>query len=274
MLLLLPAVIMFYGCADTHQLMRAPGTSSSLAPQASAYISIPKDGSYNRRTYSGSGALTAQAVAAAFAPYLSKVMVGVRTEDFDAARKSARAGGYTYLINPEILQWEDRATEWSGRPDQASVKVSVVSMDTGTVLDSAVIGGKSGLATFGGDRPEHLLPKPLADYAATLFHPVTAGARPVHVQQAPEPNAPPTRPATYSDPRERMNQPAEPPPAPAPPLGQWTFVVEKLAHAAQCTAKSVNVTSSGPGFEHYSVPCEGGDVLVVRCEVGNCRILK
>jgi hypothetical protein len=32
-----------------------------------------------------------------------------------------------------------------------------------------VVGGKSKLATFGGDRPEHLLPKPLADYAAVLF---------------------------------------------------------------------------------------------------------
>ena len=38
-------------------------------------------------------------------------------------------------------------------------------------LASAVVSGKSGLATFGGDLPEHLLPKPLADYAATLFRP-------------------------------------------------------------------------------------------------------
>jgi hypothetical protein len=97
------------------------------------------------------------------------VTVGVKTEDFDAARKSAQAGGYTYLLYPEILHWEDRATEWSGRPDQASVKVSVVRMDSGAVLDSAVVGGKSGLGTLGGDRPEHLLPKPLSDYAATLF---------------------------------------------------------------------------------------------------------
>jgi hypothetical protein len=93
----------------------------------------------------------------------------VKREDFDTALKSAQAGGYSYLFYPEILLWEDRATEWSGRPDQASVKVSIVKADTGAVLDSAVVGGKSGIATFGGDRPEHLLPKPLSDYAATLF---------------------------------------------------------------------------------------------------------
>jgi hypothetical protein len=45
----------------------------------------------------------------------------------------------------------------------------VINVDSGEVIDSAVISGKSGLATFGGDRPEHLLPKPMSDYAATLF---------------------------------------------------------------------------------------------------------
>lgn len=167
--LTLVVVAMLAACADTHQLTRVPGTSGTLSKQASAYVGVPRDGSYAGKPYPGSGGLAAQAVAVAFAPYLTRTTVGVKTEDFDAALKSAREGGFTYLLYPEILHWEDRATEWSARPDQASVKVSVVRADTNTVLDSAVVGGKSGLATFGGDRPEHLLPKPLADYAATLF---------------------------------------------------------------------------------------------------------
>ena len=162
-------LVVLAGCADTHEITRAPGTSMTLSRQASAYVSVPRDGKYGARVYSGSGALASQAVAAAFSAYLTRVTVAVKTEDFDAALKSARAGGYTYLLYPEILHWEDRTTEWSARPDRASVKVSVVTTDTGAVLDSAVVGGKSGLATFGGDRPEHLLPKPLSDYAATLF---------------------------------------------------------------------------------------------------------
>ncbi len=167
--LLLLVVAVFAGCADTHQLTRVPGTTGALSRQASAYVGVPRDGSYGATAYPGSGGLVAQAVAVAFAPYLTRVTVGVKREDFDTALKSAQAGGYAYLFYPEILLWEDRATEWSGRPDQASVKVSIVKTDTGAVLDSAVVGGKSGLATFGGDRPEHLLPKPLSDYAATLF---------------------------------------------------------------------------------------------------------
>lgn len=163
------SLVVFSGCADTHQVTRASGGVGPLLRQASAYVGLPNDGRYGQTAYPGSGALTAQAVAAAFSPYLSKVTVGVKIEDFDAARKSAQAGKYTYLLYPDILHWEDRATEWSARPDQASVKISVVRTDTGAVLDSAVVGGKSGIATFGGDRPEQLLPKPLSDYAATLF---------------------------------------------------------------------------------------------------------
>jgi hypothetical protein len=73
------------------------------------------------------------------------------------------------LLYPQILQWEDRATEWSGKPDIAAVKLSVLSTDTGALLDSVIIEGKSGLATFGGDHPQDLLPKPMAEYAASLF---------------------------------------------------------------------------------------------------------
>jgi len=165
---LLPLVLLS-GCADTHQLVRASSSTLVLSQQGSAYVAVPADGSYGKTAYPGSGALTAQAVAAAFAPYLSRAKVAVKTEDLETAKQSARAGGYTYLLYPQILHWEDRATEWSGKPDVASVKVSLIRVEGGEVLDSAVVGGKSGLGTVGGDRPEHLLPRPLADYAAPLF---------------------------------------------------------------------------------------------------------
>lgn len=170
-LTVMPALmsIALVGCADSHSLTRAPGGTNSLSRQASAYVAVTKDGSYGDTTYVGSGAQAAQAVAAAFAPYVTRITVGVKTEDFDAARQSAKTGAYTYLLYPEILHWEDRTTEWSGRPDLVSVKVSVVGAEAGNILDSAVVGGKSGLWTFGGDRPEMLLPKPLSDYAMSVF---------------------------------------------------------------------------------------------------------
>lgn len=61
------------------------------------------------------------------------------------------------------------ATEWSGRPDVTSVKVNIINLSTDKIVDSAIIGGKSTLNTWGGDRPEDLLTKPLTDYASELF---------------------------------------------------------------------------------------------------------
>jgi Domain of unknown function (DUF4823) len=113
--------------------------------------------------------MASQAVSAAFAPFMRSITVSPKPEEFDQALQSAKSGNYTYLIYPQILHWEDRATEWSAKPDVAFVKVSIINARTAEVIDSAIINGKSGLATFGGDKPQDLIPKPLSEYAASLF---------------------------------------------------------------------------------------------------------
>ncbi len=82
---------------------------------------------------------------------------------------SARKVGAKYLAVPTILEWEDRATEWSGIPDKASIKLSIIDLETNSTLDSVIIKGKSGIATFGGDHPQDLLPKPTYEYVASLY---------------------------------------------------------------------------------------------------------
>lgn len=163
--------LMLLGCADTHKVTRTEGSKSavSLQRQASAYGAVPSDGRYGPTVYSGSGATVAQVVAAAFGSHLERVTTGTKIEELDQALSSAKAGGFTYLLYPQILHWEDRATEWSAKPDLVTVKLSTYAAQTGQLLDSAMIDGKSGIATFGGDRPQDLLPKPMAEYAVTLF---------------------------------------------------------------------------------------------------------
>lgn len=165
------ALLAMIGCADTHKVTRSGEAQGKpfLERQASAYVALPSDGRYGDTVYSGSGAMTAQIVVSAFSPYLSKVMTGAGIEDLDQAMVTAKDGNYRYLFYPQILQWEDRATEWSGKPDLVTVKLSIYATDTGALLDSANIDGKSGLATFGGDHPQDLLPKPVSQYAASLF---------------------------------------------------------------------------------------------------------
>jgi hypothetical protein len=66
--------------------------------------------------------------------------------------------------------------------------------------------------------------------------------------------------------------------AKAPPkqeTGQDLFTVNKLAVAQGCAADpKATMTGKGPGYEAYAVPCANGDMLMIRCDMGNCRALR
>ena len=83
--------------------------------------------------------------------------------------KSNTAGPFDYYVIPEILHWEDRATEWSGLPDKIEVKIIVYDGGTGNEVASTLISGQSKWATFGGDHPQDLLPEPLNNYVESLY---------------------------------------------------------------------------------------------------------
>jgi hypothetical protein len=168
-LYVVPFVVFLVGCTDTHNIKRADGSAVVLERSATAYVSVPMDGRYGQTMYPDSGRTTAFEVTRAFSPLLTKTTQGNVYMNRERALEEARAGDYTYLVHPEILHWEDRATEWSGLPDKIKVQVSVIDVASGEVVDSAVIEGKSKWATLGGDHPQDLLESPLTDYARSLF---------------------------------------------------------------------------------------------------------
>lgn len=83
--------------------------------------------------------------------------------------QSSKATNFEYYVIPEILHWEDRATEWSGIPDKIQVKISIYEGKTWKEVASTIISGKSKWATFGGDHPQDLLPEPLNKYVESLY---------------------------------------------------------------------------------------------------------
>lgn len=63
--------------------------------------------------------------------------------------------------------------------------------------------------------------------------------------------------------------------APKYAIGQWSLVVERLPAARACSAEPrASITAKGPGVETYTVPCNNGDILTVRCDMGICRPLR
>ena len=61
------------------------------------------------------------------------------------------------------------------------------------------------------------------------------------------------------------------PPSATRKTGVDTYVAEKFAKTANCSAVPRAVLEEkGPGFERYSVLCSDGQTLALRCEFGNC----
>lgn len=167
---MLSVVLLLISCADTHQLVKpADSESFKLDPFDGIYVSVPRDGVYGSEDYAGSGVTTAQIIQAAFLRHTNNVRSGDSPQSIEEALEAAKDAGSMYLVLPVILHWEDRATEWSGKPDRVEVKIQVIEVATNLTTASAIAKGKSGLATFGGDRPQDLLPEPIGEFVSSMY---------------------------------------------------------------------------------------------------------
>lgn len=166
---IIAAAASFAGCADSHQLLRAGNKLTKLDPSKTVYISVPQDGKYDQVHYQGSGVNATQIILLAFSKHSRFIESGHQYQSFDNALAYVKENNYDYLVFPTLLEWEDRATEWSGRPDKASLTISIIDSNSGVTIDSALIKGKSGLATLGGDHPQDLLQQPVEEYVDELY---------------------------------------------------------------------------------------------------------
>jgi Domain of unknown function (DUF4823) len=107
-------------------------------------------------------------VKAAFSRFSNNVLVSEQCLGLDCL-KIMPTERFEYYVEPEILRWEDRATEWSGKPDKIEIKISVYNARLGTEVASSVLSASSKWATFGGDHPQDLLPEPLTKYVESLY---------------------------------------------------------------------------------------------------------
>lgn len=167
--LLLACVSLFLAaCTSSHTLLR-DGRAPKLAQDAQVFVALPADGRYETISYAASGAMTLDAVMAAFKKHVVHVEGGTFVATQDEALKAARRSSCSLLVVPEILHWEDRNTEWSGKRDVLEVRLIVVDAETGATLDMVTLGAKSKWATFGGDHPQDLLARSIGTYVDSLF---------------------------------------------------------------------------------------------------------
>jgi hypothetical protein len=127
--------LMLCGCTSTLKREDVSHAGSPLERGGLTVIASPQNGSYGGSTYSASGGETAA----------------------------------KYYAVPEILHWEDRATEWSGIKDKLEIKLTVYEAARPAPVASTVLSGKSKFMTFGGDHPQDLLPALIGAYVQSLY---------------------------------------------------------------------------------------------------------
>lgn len=167
-IVLLGLALMIAGCRHTYGLDR-PQPGQAIPSSARVYVALPEPGRFGATLYPESGRQTGEAIVRAFAPHVRSTQLGDRVEDAESARASARESECEYLVYPVIEHWEERATEWSGKPDRIAVFIRLYEVSSGRLTDASRVTGKSRWFTFGGDHPQELLEPGLEPYVEALF---------------------------------------------------------------------------------------------------------
>lgn len=161
-------VVLLTGCSAKYSTNNVQKSTELLVKNLPVAVAKPADGVYETRSYAGSGDTTAAVVKAAILRHSDNVSVYSDCEDL-MCLKDKHMMNRGYYVVPQILHWEDRATQWSGIPDRIEIKISVYNAESNAIVASTIITGKSKWATFGGDHPQDLLPVPINAWMASLY---------------------------------------------------------------------------------------------------------
>ncbi len=170
-LFLLAISIIFFACAPKYNVIHGNENAKDvrLSKAATAYISLPEDNTSNGHLYIGSGREVAVKLELLFSKYLSQVVIGKSVESCQQGLISAKTNGYDYEICPQLLQWEDWATEWNGVPDRIKLKVSITHTKSDEIIDTFFLEGKGKVISFGPDHPLDIVKEPMTQWVSSLF---------------------------------------------------------------------------------------------------------
>lgn len=145
------------------------GAADTLPSGAGFYVMQPEDGRDGHKPQRGSGAQTADAVETALAPRAGRIVRASSPEDIEDALATARGAELDYVLQTEILAWEDHETAFTGVPDRISLKFEIYDAASGEELVSKTVQEKTTWAKTAADRPEFLLPEPVEEFMQTAF---------------------------------------------------------------------------------------------------------
>ena len=150
-------LLVLNGCFAKREIVPGMQTGESAVTQADAVaIMLPNDGTYSGTVYAGSGKVVATTIKRAT---FGKVQTSeiVETTNQKEALAYCKDKGIRFLIQPSILHWEDRATNWSGMRDFIKIEVLLVNPRDTSTLNSIMYNASSSWWTFVNTPPEDML---------------------------------------------------------------------------------------------------------------------
>ena len=162
------AIMFLSGCSSSYKYYEYQPPKVKLAQNVGVLISTPENGWYDLTEYRNSGRMTANVIRRAFSKNTQKVAVTTSCKGKECL-SSIDMNKYGYYVEPIILHWEDRATEWSGKSDKIEIQIITYDLSTKKEIADTIFSGKSKFMTLGGDHPQDLLEEPTHKYIETLY---------------------------------------------------------------------------------------------------------
>ena len=168
LIMIVSALIVLSGCSSSYKHNEYQKPELKLDQSVGVLISTPENGWYDQTEYRNSGRMTANAIRGAFVKNTRKVSITTECKGAECL-DNIDANKYGYYVEPVILHWEDRATEWSGKSDKIEIQIITYDAKTKKEIGNTAFSGSSKWATFGGDHPQDLLEEPTNQYVETLY---------------------------------------------------------------------------------------------------------
>jgi hypothetical protein len=150
-------LLLLNACAYTQYSFSPNNVQKDRPSLSDAFcVLLASDGAYGSIIYSGSGRTVSNRIIYAVRQKHPLTQF-IETTDEDQAIQQCSSKGANYLISPQILHWEDRATQWSGMRDHVKIEIRLIKVNPKTFIRSAFFEARNNWLTFVNADPSELL---------------------------------------------------------------------------------------------------------------------
>jgi hypothetical protein len=156
-------------CTTTHSIKNTNPNKVTLEANKVIYLNLPRDGRYQGRIYRGSSQTYQELLEINIENYASEILLGEEYENITECADTAKNSNADYLLYSRIINWEDRATAWSGIADTLTIEIEIIELGSGRKIYEAELFGKGKNLTFSSGSPEDLLPGLFEELIKNIF---------------------------------------------------------------------------------------------------------